>query len=124
MNEFFKYYNINDYHSTGKGWFKLVKPILEAVDRYNKEHYNIYTDEKIEIFDIKEKFGGLRISLSYYVPELEALVSEAEETSYKTCEECGAEENVSTEKITGWYKTLCDNCRKKFEEKRKEWLKS
>jgi hypothetical protein len=120
---YFKEYRIEDYYSTGKGWFKLVKPILEAVDKYNRDHKeNIYNDRKIEVIDIKEKWGGLRIYLSYYLPELESLIDKAEKLSYKTCEECGTTENVTTEQVTGWYRTLCENCRKELKEKRKEWL--
>jgi hypothetical protein len=116
---FFKEYKIEDYHSTGKGWFKLVKPVLEAVDKYNRDFKeNIYNDNKIKIVDIKEKFGGLRIYLSYYLPELEILIDKVEELSYKTCEGCGTMNNVIIEQTNGWYKTLCDSCRKKFEEKR------
>ena len=87
----------------GKGWNKLIIPILDYIDLYNSGH-----DDKIEILQIKEKFGGLRIYTSFSTPELDQLIDDAEEQSFKTCEYCGSTENVS--QTTGWIKTLCSKC--------------
>lgn len=87
----------------GKGWNKLIIPILDYIDLYNSGH-----DDKIEILQIKEKFGGLRIYTSFSTPELDQLIDDAEEQSFKTCEYCGSTENVS--QTTGWIKTLCRKC--------------
>lgn len=87
----------------GKGWNKLIIPILDYIDLYNSGH-----DYKIEILQIKEKFGGLRIYTSFSTPELDQLIDDAEEQSFKTCEYCGSTENVS--QTTGWIKTLCRKC--------------
>ena len=89
----------------GKGWNKLIIPILDYIDLYNSGH-----DDKIEILQIKEKFGGLRIYTSFSTPELDQLIDDAEEQSFKTCEYCGSTENVS--QTTGWIKTLCSKCMK------------
>ena len=88
----------------GKGWNKLIIPILDYIDLYNSGH-----DDKIEIQQIKEKFGGLRIYTSFSTPELDQLINDAEEQSFKTCEYCGSKGNVSQTK-TGWIKTLCSKC--------------
>lgn len=90
----------------GKGWNKLIIPILDYIDLYNSGH-----DDKIEILQIKEKFGGLRIYTSFSTPELDQLIDDAEEQSFKTCEYCGSTENIS--QTTGWIKTLCSKCMKK-----------
>lgn len=87
----------------GKGWNKLIIPILDYIDLYNSGH-----DDKIEILQIKEKFGGLRIYTSFSTPELDQLIDDAEEQSFKTCEYCGSTKNVS--QTTGWIKTLCRKC--------------
>lgn len=87
----------------GKGWNKLIIPILDYIDLYNSGH-----DDKIEILQIKEKFGGLRIYTSFSTPELDQLINDAEEQSFKTCEYCGSTKNVS--QTTGWIKTLCRKC--------------
>lgn len=90
----------------GKGWNKLIIPILDYIDLYNSGH-----DDKIEILQIKEKFGGLRIYTSFSTPELDQLIDDAEEQSFKICEYCGSTENVS--QTTGWIKTLCSKCMRK-----------
>lgn len=56
---------------------------------------------------VKEKFGGLRFYMNYYVEEIEELINEAEEKSYKTCERCGA---PGKSREGGWIITLCDKC--------------
>lgn len=91
----------------GKGWNKLIIPILDYIDLYNSGH-----DDKIEILQIKEKFGGLRIYTSFSTPELDQLIDDAEEQSFKTCEYCGSAGNVLPTK-TGWIKTLCSKCRER-----------
>lgn len=59
---------------------------------------------------IKEKFGELRVYMSYYNEEIEKFINEAEELSRKTCERCGA---PGEQKGGGWIVTLCDECDKK-----------
>jgi len=56
---------------------------------------------------VKEKFGGLRFYMTYYVKELEKLISEAEEETYKICECCG---EPGRERDGGWILTLCNKC--------------
>ena len=62
----------------GKGWEKLYKPILD----YAAEH-------NIEVHQVKEKFGQLRIYLSSYDNTVRKMIDDAEEKSYNTCEVCG-----------------------------------
>lgn len=59
---------------------------------------------------VKEKFAGLRIYMTYYNKELENIISEAEKRSYTICERCGADGEV---REGGWIKTLCDKCAEK-----------
>lgn len=92
----------------GKGWNKLITPILDYIDIYNSGQKD---EDKIQVYQIKEKFGGLRIYVSYTTPELEKMIKEAEDQSYKVCEYCGSTDNVQQTK-TGWIKTLCEKCRK------------
>lgn len=91
----------------GKGWNKLITPILDYIDIYNSGHKE---EDKIHILQIKEKFGGLRIYVSPEPKELSEMIEKAEDESYKTCEYCGSTENVTQTKH-GWIKTLCDKCR-------------
>ena len=94
------------------GWLKLIDDLSAKI---------VAIDPIAEVMQVKEKYGGLR----YYMGPLNIetadqiykLIEEAEDLSYKTCEECGTMENVSTNK-QGWLYTLCDQCRKDLYEKR------
>lgn len=94
--------------SIGKGWEPLV------IDLHHKLRE---IDPDYQIVQIKEKFGGLR----YYTrqtlgvfDEFRDLINEAEELSFKTCEECGGTDEVETDTLGPgyfWIFTLCDTCR-------------
>lgn len=57
---------------------------------------------------IKEKFGSLRIYLTYSNNELEKIISEAVKKSQTVCECCGREAKLRDD--DGWWKTICDKC--------------
>ena len=64
------------------------------------------------IFQIKEKFGGLRFYSTVGMGDIE-------DQSYFICEECG---KPGTLRDTGWWKTLCDECAKpEVRLRRREW---
>lgn len=92
----------------GKGWNKLITPILDYIDIYNSGQKE---ENKIQVYQIKEKFGGLRIYVSNTTKELDKMIKEAEDQSYKVCEYCGSTDNVK-QAGKGWIKTLCEKCRK------------
>ena len=89
----------------GKGWFPLIEPILQYIQSYNKDKSE---ENQIVVYQIKEKFGTLRLEIGNYSEELGNMVEEAEKASASTCEKCGAP--GSLRKCGGWYKTLCDSC--------------
>ena len=103
------------YPPVGGGWYKaLVMPFLKAV-----EHV-----EDVEITQIKEKFGSLRLYVSG--PEWVMQLAEAlEYASELFCEDCGRHNNtyygmdpltvVETKAVRGWVRTLCGPCRKAAE---------
>jgi hypothetical protein len=80
------------------------------------------------VVQIKEKFGGLRFYIAMtngYAPEQmrEAwdIVYTAESETFKTCEECGTKEDVTTEGPR-WIRTLCPPCRAEVARKvAEEW---
>lgn len=89
----------------GNGWL----PIVDRLDRQIAEIVPDY-----EVTQVKEKFGGLR----YYIGAIHSdqfdrvheLIAEAEAESLRTCETCGATEDVTTaaSRERGyWVKTLC-----------------
>lgn len=95
----------------GDGWKKLYQPIIDHIEEYNKEN-----EDKIEIRQIKEKFGGLRIYLSRYTDELRQMIDDAEEQSYYTCEICG---KYITKPIVEhhWIYRMCKKCFDNMKEK-------
>lgn len=89
----------------GDGWKHLYQPIIDKVNEYNKEH----KDNPLQIDQIKEKFGELRIYLSYHVKEIEDMIAIAEEKSHYTCEICGKTINEPIVK-NHWIYPMCEEC--------------
>lgn len=87
----------------GEGWypiiFKALDKIQEVVDRENLD---------IEITEVKEKWGGLRIYASGTTDEIDIAIEQAEEQSIETCEVCGKDGKLI--KVNGWWKTRCNDC--------------
>lgn len=93
----------------GKGWWPLIEKVAVAIDSFNAAH----PDLPVEVTQIKQKFGGLRI-YHYNAPEyIRQLIDEVIESSWHTCEHCGATEGVATN-LEGYRLTLCTECRKEI----------
>lgn len=97
----------------GKGWFSLIEPILQYIQSYNKDKSE---ENKIVVYQIKEKYGTLRFEIGNYPEELDNMVEAAEKASATTCEKCGAPGSLRD--CNGWYHTLCDKCLLEKTEKR------
>ena len=94
----------------GKGWHELLKPIFAYIEKYNEDKNE---DERMEICQIKEKFGDLRVYLNFYNDEIDKIIEEAEKEASTTCELCGNKENVGIA-CEGWITTECHDCMKKW----------
>jgi hypothetical protein len=69
-----------------------------------------------EIYQVKEKFGTLRMYVDKNgKEEFREIIQRAEEESGRTCEVCGS---PGTTGGKGWILTLCGDCRSKREEER------
>lgn len=91
------------------GWYNLIQDTLQKIK-------NIDTRQQCKIFQIKEKFAGIRIYLDVYPIEYDAtvdIIKAAELNSFETCELCGEKGHLAN--INGWRKTLCN----KHEEERR-----
>ena len=88
----------------GDGWFSLV---------YNLSKKLMEIDQNIQAVQVKEKFGSLRFYVGSVRQEVAdqvyTAISEAEEISSKTCEQCGKSGKPNK---SGWIHTLCTACRK------------
>lgn len=94
-----------------KGWFPLIDETCKAIQQSIDDDTSSYN--QVELVQVKEKFGGLRM---YYEGGNEAtrkmvntLINNAEDTAEKTCEVCGATENMG--RVTkDWIQNLCKEC--------------
>jgi hypothetical protein len=103
----------------GDGWFKLLWDLSEAIDKTNP-------DENFNVQQVKEKFAGLRFYVSGSTKEINELISEAEDKSYKICEICGRKGKPRNYR---WVVTLCfwhnlANFIERFSKDFKYWIRS
>lgn len=92
------------------GWFAIIDELCCKLEPLVKAHT---FDFPFEVFDIKEKYGGLRFYTSSATDEMYDLITEYAEKSKKTCENCGS--NDATIRNKGWITTLCGECWKSWE---------
>lgn len=88
------------------GWFQLLWDLCLELEQLG-------VPEDFEIYQIKEKFGGLRFYTSGSSIEAYNAVEQAEKRSYEICEECGSTEGVTVAAPRGWITTKCAECRAK-----------
>ena len=93
----------------GDGWKGLIQPIFDYIEKYNLDKSE---EEKIEVRQVKEKFGGLRFYTNFVDKTLDEMIRKAESESYLVCEKCGSRENIGY--TEGWIKTCCLNCAKEL----------
>jgi hypothetical protein len=85
------------------GWYDVISEMLEEINEVF-ERDNI---EDLSVFQIKEKFGGLRVYLENAPRELHNIVSKAEDRALETCELCG--QKGSIDQKASWIRTLCED---------------
>jgi hypothetical protein len=76
----------------GDGWLPLMVPVLEVCEA-----------EGVEIVQVKNKFGLLRVYAESYSVGIDAAIALAERLSGQTCENCGKPSARSG-------RGLCDAC--------------
>lgn len=79
----------------GKGWASLYKPLIERCKA-----------EGVQISQIKEKFGGLRVYVYHGSDELHEAIRLAENKSLTICEVCGTAGVLREDR--GCFRTRCD----------------
>jgi len=100
-----KYPNIlKTYPSCSNGWYWILDQVLSNLE-FDINHNNY---PKLEIIDIKEKYGRLNMSVVNANDKQHALITFLERTTYHICEECGSTYNIGHTRP--WIKTLCHNC--------------
>ncbi len=94
----------------GDGWFDLLDRLSAKIEARLNELLKSGTEvENLPVaLQVKEKFGGLRFYTRYHDDEIENLINEAEDESYRICMKCGSEGHPNEQ---GWVSTLCEQCR-------------
>lgn len=102
-----------------EGWREVLEGLLDSVYTASMQ----FKKGSINIAAIKEKYGGMRIYVSYSLPadqivELEQIVIKWEKLSYRVCMYCGTDRDV---KITRNYMdhTICTKCKEEHDGIRK-----
>lgn len=99
------------YLATGNSVVRLRSYFWHGVHRYLssvKGHFAF-------IYDIKEKYAGLRV-YGGFTKDVETIVEAAIEEADKTCQQCGSRVKV-TIVDTGWQYNLCLDCKKAVKNK-------
>lgn len=88
----------------GDGWYQLLDATLSVICGYQKRAVLKGEFDQIQITQIKEKFGTLRLYYDGGDVIVQELVTLAEKLSGMTCEECG---NLGKMYDKGWMVTRC-----------------
>lgn len=100
----------------GTGWWPLCQKAVNLVNEWNEKHtdgLDTWGGEKLEIIQMKEKFGELNIYLNFYPDSIFNELMELAKESRGICERCGSKNGVETKKLHGWIYTLCPECQQK-----------
>lgn len=89
--------------SCDDGWYDLIYTLCSQITNHLKWNKK---DDKVQVVQVKEKFGGLRFYINGGPDEVHGMISMAEAMSYKICDVCG--NKGETKRIQGWYRTTCD----------------
>lgn len=88
----------------GKGWYPLIIELLDKLQAIEDR------DQKgLEVLEVKEKFGTLRVYTSYATDEIFDLINKYEKKSETTCEVCGKDGTLYSDH--GRLKTRCEEHR-------------
>src|SRR5271157_5985448 len=90
----------------GPGWGDILARLINDLFELGWDGY---------VFQVKEKFGGLRFYIGSANEAIYERIDTAGEESFETCEQCGAPGML---REGGWLKTLCDEHSKEREEKK------
>lgn len=88
------------------GWRPILDKLCQDI---TKELDSMPEPMNITVQQVKEKFGGLRFYISSGTDTIFDLINAAEQESTTTCETCG-KPGMNKATVSGWYKTMCEEC--------------
>lgn len=89
--------------SCGRGWSGLLHTLCAELQRQTDQH----GAPQVVVYEIKQKYGGLRFNTQGGSPLHDALIDFAELLSECMCEVCGAP-GIELTDSSGWVTTRCD----------------
>jgi hypothetical protein len=96
----------------GDGWYNIMNVLCWTIQNHVDYQQRKNPEYKqVEFFQIKEKFGGLRVYTSGADEVVNNLIVFAENMAIVTCEQCG---NPGKIRYTSWNTCRCDECQKKY----------
>lgn len=90
----------------GRGWRPLVNQLLDDLLELGWDGV---------VYQVKEKFGGLRFDISYGSDEIHERIQQAEDESFSVCEVTGKPGKLRSD--LDWIRTLCNE---EYEKVKKE----
>lgn len=110
--EFPSIFETAEYVEVGVGWLDIVRRFIEAA---------LPLDPALQIVEMKEKFGALRLLHDSDVDDVVLLQRLAESRSAYTCEICSRDGDIRLppEDQAGWRKCLCPD---HTPEQMRDWL--
>lgn len=93
------------YAQVDKGWTPILKSLIADLLEMGWDG---------TVYQVKEKFAGLRFYIGEGSDAIYARINDAENSSLRTCEYCGAPGKL--EHLNGgyWLKTLCQSCHARY----------
>ena len=85
----------------GDGWFDLLYSLSKDLSEMED------LPEGFEVEQVKSKFGTLRFYPNFGNEKIYERITQAEEESAVTCEDCGKPGKLTGK---GWVTTLCEDC--------------
>lgn len=111
IKEFPFCYPSSFYFEVSDGWLPIIYAMSlklnKAIENHNKSlplEDKDFCESRVE--QIKQKFGELRVYLSWTTPELEAIVDDAANQAAVACEICGAKGKAVVK--NGWISIKCE----------------
>jgi hypothetical protein len=90
------------------GWFPLISDLLEDLEPLAAPLDT--REQPIEILQVKQKFGELRVAASRTNDAMEIVILAGQERRLQICEKCGGPGSLNRD-VRGRRRTLFDQCR-------------
>jgi hypothetical protein len=94
------------------GWYLLIDELMRVIDF----HVRFNSKPKVQIKEVKEKFGILSFDFRGGDEFVHGMVMFAMHISGKICEYCGTNQNVG--KTQGWISVCCKDCHDKIDNRK------